>query len=82
MSKTMFETLAEMHRNDCNNKTATVGVCDYLIEAKKVKGGGHVTMGVPEDVVYDLFLDSGKKIPILLIVDKAEYDKIKNSQNG
>lgn len=73
--KRMFQILDQMNLNDEKNNTATIGVCDSFVSANKVKGGGHVTMGVPADVVMDLFLEKGK-IPILLIIDKSEYDKI------
>lgn len=77
--KRLFHILDEMNVADGENNTANLGVCDFLIEAKKAKGGGHVTMGVPEQVVLDLVLNPGKKSVILLIVDKSEYDKIENS---
>jgi hypothetical protein len=56
------------------NKTATVGVCTDFVEAKTAKGGGHVTIGVPKEVVTQLFM--GERVAILLIVDKKEYDRI------
>lgn len=75
--KRLFQILDEMNVNDSNNRTATVGLCNSFISADKVKQGGIVTMGVPEEVVMDLFLGN-KKIPILLIIDKKEYDRISN----
>lgn len=64
-----------MNQNDAEKGTATVGVCNELVGAQKVKQGGHVTMGVPESVVLDLLLNNNK-IPLLLIVDKKEYDRL------
>jgi hypothetical protein len=66
-----------MNVKDEEGKTAFVGVNTSFVGAQKAKGGGHVTMGVPESVVMDLFLNKNK-IPILLIIDKDEYDRIKN----
>lgn len=75
MDKRLFQILDEMNMNDEKNGTATCGFCYSFVSANKVKAGGHVTMGVPENVVMDLIFNKGK-IPILLILDKAEYDKI------
>ena len=78
MAKRLFQILDEMNQNDEKNNTATLGVCNSFVGTQKTKQGGTVTMGVPESVVMDLFLGNGK-VPILLIVDKAEYDKISKS---
>jgi hypothetical protein len=73
----MFEILDEMNVNDTNNKTTTVGVCPDLVSAQKTKHGGHVTMGVPAEIVMDLLTDKNKKA-ILLVVDLTEYERIKS----
>jgi hypothetical protein len=81
MEKRMFQILDEMNVNDINNGTATLGVCYDFISASKVKAGGHVTIGVPENIIMDMIFEKNR-IPILLIVDKAEYDKVKNNLPG
>ncbi len=75
MNKRLFQILDEMNVNDGDNNTATVGVNNGFVSAQKVKQGGHVTMGVPESVVMDLMFKKNI-IPILLIIDKDEYDRI------
>lgn len=75
MEKRMFQILDAMNANDEKNNTQTVGVCPDLVSAQTAKHGGHVTMGVPESVIFDLLNDKGKK-PILLIIDISEYQRI------
>ena len=41
------------------------------------KTGTRVTMGVPGNVVFDV--QSGKVMPVLLMVDRAEYEKTINA---
>lgn len=72
----MFQILDEMNVNDTNNSTMTLGVCPDLVSANKTKGGGHVTMGVPGEVVLDLLTNKNKKA-ILLVVDLTEYERLK-----
>lgn len=74
MKKRVFQILDEMNQNDTANKTATVALCNEMVEAKTAKGGGHVTMGVPAEVITQLF--TGDRIAILMIVDKKEYNRI------
>jgi hypothetical protein len=79
MAKRLFQILDEMNVKDGEQNTATVGVINHFVSAQKAKGGGHVTMGVPESVLVDLLFNKNK-IPILLIIDMEEYNKIKNAQ--
>lgn len=76
MPKRLFEILDEMNQNDDKNKTATCGVNPTLVSAQKARGGGHVTMGVPENVLMDLVVNPGKHLVFLMVVDKKEYDRI------
>lgn len=76
MNKRLFQILDEMNVKDTEKGTALVGVNNAFVGAQKAKGGGHVTMGVPESVIMDLLFNKNK-IPILLIIDKEEYDRIK-----
>lgn len=74
MAKRLFQTLDEMNVADEKNKTVNVGVCPDLVRADKVKAGVHVTIGAPSDQLIPLM--NGEVIPILLLINKAEYDKI------
>jgi hypothetical protein len=78
MTKRLFQILDEMNIKDGEQNTATVGVINHFVSAQKAKGGGHVTMGVPENVVMDLVFNK-TKLPILLIIDLDEYEKIKKA---
>ena len=72
----MFQVFDEMNANDEAKGTSTLGICNTMVEGKKVKQGGLITMGVPEEVLVDIF--TGKKQPLLIILDKAEYEKLSN----
>jgi hypothetical protein len=78
MSKRLFQILDEMNVADGENKTDNVAISNSVVSANKAKGGAHVVMGMPEKYLYDLMQD-GKKIALLLVIDKAEYDKAKES---
>ena len=78
MEKRLFQILDEMNVKDEKEKTAFVGANYAFVGAQKAKGGGHVTMGVPESVVMDLLFNKNK-IPILLIVDLEEYERVKKA---
>jgi hypothetical protein len=81
MSKRLFQILDEMNVADTENKTALLGVCSHFVGAQKAKGGGHVTMGVPEKSVIDFVLHNDEKtIPLLLLINRAEYERIKTEQ--
>lgn len=69
-----FEIFDQMNVADETNKTALLSVSPYLVEAKTAKGGGHVTMGVPAEVITQLI--TGDRKAILLVFDKNEYDRI------
>lgn len=77
--KRLFQVLDEMNVNDEVNKTATCGCCFDLVAANKVKEGGHVTMGVPTEAVLKIFL--GEYQPILILLDKKEYERIKKQKS-
>lgn len=79
MAKKMFEAFQIMNESDRKNNTATLGVCNSFVSADLCKGGGKIAMGVPEKVILDMLHDQCDYIPILLLVNKKEYDKIINS---
>ena len=74
--KRLFQVFDEMNVNDEKNKTAKLGCCYDFVEAKTVKGGGHVTMGVPAEAITKMFLDEVQ--PILILLDKKEYHRLKD----
>lgn len=73
MKKRTFQILDEMNQEDCKNGTQLVRVGFDLISADKVKGGCKISIGMPEPALYDIMNE--KRIPILVLVDKAEYFK-------
>lgn len=75
MEKRFFEILDEMNRNDETNKTEMVAVCPDLISADLIKAGTKVCIGAPHAAINDIMND--KVIPILLLINKSEYEKIK-----
>lgn len=77
MSKRMFQILDEMNVADSENNTANVALSNHLVSATTAKGGGHVTMGVEASYIHKLLMDDDC-IPILMIINKKEYDKILN----
>lgn len=78
--KRLFQILDEMNVADTTNKTTFVGVCPNLVSADYTAKmqGTKITMGVPGNMVLDI--QTNDIIPILLLIDKKEYDKILNQQ--
>jgi hypothetical protein len=76
MKKRLFQVLDEMNQNDEKNKTATCGCNFDLVEAKTAKGGGHVTIGVPAEVIHHLW--NGTHQPFLIVLDKKVYHQLKD----
>jgi hypothetical protein len=74
MSKRLFQVFDEMNVNDDANKTAKLGCCYDMVDARTAKGGGHVTMGVPAEAITKIFL--GEVQPILLLLDRKEYHRL------
>ena len=69
-----FEIFDQMNVADEANKTALLSLSPYLVEAKTAKGGGHVIMGVPAEIITQLM--TGDRKAVLLVFDKKEYDRI------
>lgn len=74
---TLFEILNKMHKDDTENGTANLWVCPHFVEANKTKQWWVVWMWVPWEWVIDIMNE--KTIPILLMINKEEYEKIKDS---
>lgn len=78
MKKRVFQVLDDMNVEDGLKNTSLVGVCTTLISVDKVKQGAKVSMGAEESVIFNIA--NGDVIPILLIVNKAEYFKRINAE--
>lgn len=78
----LFEILDVINVADGENGTANIGVCPDFQSANysQSKGGTLVTMGVPNNVVFDI--ESQKLKPILLMVNMEEYEKVKSASGG
>ncbi len=79
MSKRLFQILDEMNMSDIENKTQMVSISNHLVEAKSCKAGGLITMGADHLRMQQLALGQNH-IALLVIVDKKEYEKFKNTQ--
>lgn len=73
--KRMFQVFDEMNVNDDKNNTATIGVCNQVTYIQSSKKGTLITMGAPKEALFDI--ESGKVIPLLILLNKSEYDKLK-----
>lgn len=76
--KRPFEIFDQMNQSDEANKTSLVAISPSLVEAKTAPGGGHVTMGVPAEVITQLL--TGDRKAVLLVFDKKAYDRIGNEK--
>lgn len=65
-----------MNQLDIKNNTRLVAISNVFISADKVKQGAKVCMGTDESALFDIV--SEKVIPLLILVNKEEYFKIKN----
>ena len=74
--KRLFQVLDDMNQADTKNGTKLLEVSSNFISADKIKQGGKIELGVPEHSIMDLLNET--KIPVLLMVDKEEYNKRMN----
>jgi hypothetical protein len=77
MSKRLFEILDEMNLLD-DDKRGRVIVCPDMIRADWNKKGTVFQMGAGGGMDTLLDVEAGKKFPILLIIDKDEYKRIRD----
>jgi len=75
MEKSLFQILEEMNRLDTENKTQKLGVANSFVSSSLTKKGTLITMGAPPETSMDLL--NGKVMPILLLIDKETYNKLK-----
>lgn len=73
--KRAFQILDEMNVHDDEHGTRYVAACFDMVgaEYKAGQNGTVVSVGVPGNVVNDLY--NGKKKPMLLLIDMEEYSK-------
>lgn len=76
MEKRLFQILDEMNVGDDENKTANCGVCNAFLSAQSSKAGARITMGAPIEAINNI--GNGETIPILLLINSKEYERIKN----
>lgn len=77
MEKRMFQVFDEMNVADGENNTMNLQVAGSLVSAQTAKGGGHITMGVPANIVHELTFKGEDYICLLLVINKKEYEKLK-----
>lgn len=73
----MFDAFKIMNEKDAKEGTGKLGACPDFIGARTVKGGGKVEMGVPAEVLKKLW--DGEVMPLLLIIDKKDYQELMKS---
>lgn len=80
MEKRPFQIWDEMNVADEKNGTANIALCNQLISATTIKGGGQVSIGVPHSALVDMF--NGKTKPYLILLNQAEYERLKSDHNA
>lgn len=78
----MFQVVDEMNVSDRANNTGFVQVFNKVVSTYKVKQGGVVTMGVAEKVVKELMATDSNLMPLLLIINRNEYEKLSVGTDG
>lgn len=81
MEKRLFQKLDEMNVADGENNTMHLQVCSSLVEAKTAKGGGHIVMGVPAQIIHEIVI-ANSKMCVLLVIDKNEYERLASNQSS
>ena len=71
-----FEAMSKMAKEGKDIMCATT-----MVEAKKAKGGGHVTMGVPEHILIDIVLNPKKYLVVMYVVNREQFNEIKKQPN-
>jgi hypothetical protein len=73
----LFEILQKLNDGDAANGTAHVGICNDIVSVDKKGNNGYVKIGIPGNVAQEIVLDPDKKALMLLIIDRKEYEAIK-----
>lgn len=75
MSKSIFEILDKINKEDIENKTANVEVFPDMVSFNETKKGAHITMGAPVGAIRGIDVMQQKKILLLVSVDREQYEK-------
>ena len=78
MKKRLFQTLDEMNVNDINNKTQTVVVFNQVVGGNMNKNNAKLTIGLDSESFQNIIIKK-THIPILLVIDSEEYEKLKSA---
>lgn len=75
MKKRLFQILDEINVDDAKNSTRNIAVSNGFVRMDKTKEGCQVTMASDSRAMADLL--TNEAIPVLLIINKEEYNKLK-----
>lgn len=78
--KTDLQVMQEMNAADTINGTSNLGICTEWRNANKAKKGATIEMCMPEEELYKIM--NNERIPVLILLDKKEFFKLKNSDSG
>jgi hypothetical protein len=76
MGKRLFQILDEMNLLDAENNTRSVAVSNIFLSANKRRQGTEIAMGMDDIALYDI--EEGKVFPLIILVNKREYLKLKD----
>jgi hypothetical protein len=77
----IFEILQKINDIDAEIGTSNVGICNEIVSVDKKGNNGYVKVGIPGDVAQEIVIDPDKKALMLLIIDRKEYDTLKNGDD-
>lgn len=76
MSKSDFIVMSEMSQANMD-----ISMCFEIVNLKRVRGGGHITIGVGEDAISKMMNSVISTKPTyycaLYIINREQFDKIK-----
>ena len=70
-----LEAMNEMANRDSKG----IHMSPYFVECKTAPGGGHLTMGISAELLQEIVLNPDKYLFGLYVVDKEEFNQIKNN---
>ena len=75
---TDLEVFVKMNELDVQNGTQSLGMCYHYAGVRKTMNGAVIEMGMPEPEMHKVI--TGERIPVLVLIDRAEFFKIKNNR--
>jgi len=78
MSKRLFQILDDINVADIENETQMVGVFNQVVGGDMNKTNAKISIGIDRETFQKITIEKSK-IPILLVIDKDEYFKRKDS---